>query len=85
MQQLGANNPRPRNPRAGHPTHRRIVCTGRPSGFFGSGGITLGNIIHGGLHNLTGLGDTRLAQKLGLPKGSGSQDINPALQAHNCF
>jgi hypothetical protein len=57
----------------------------RPGGRFGSGGITPGNIIHEGLHNLTGLGDTRLANKLGLPKGSGSADINPALQKHHCF
>ncbi len=57
----------------------------RPGGRFGSGGITPGNIIHEGLHNLTGLGDARLANKLGLPKGSGSADINPALQAHHCF
>lgn len=47
-------------------------------------GITAINIIHEGLHNLTGLGDASLAQKLGLPGGTGSADINPTLKAHNC-
>jgi hypothetical protein len=56
-----------------------------PGGIFGSGGITPINIIHEGLHNLTGLGDVALAQKLGAPPGSGSTAINPALHAHDCY
>jgi hypothetical protein len=57
----------------------------RPGGIFGSGGITPINILHEGHHNLTGLGDPALAQKLGLPQGSGSAEINPALHAHDCY
>ncbi|HEV1996150.1 MAG TPA: RHS repeat-associated core domain-containing protein [Candidatus Acidoferrum sp.] len=50
-----------------------------------SGGITPGIIIHEGLHNLTGLGDTALANKLGLPAGAGSAQINPLLAANHCI
>jgi RHS repeat-associated protein len=56
----------------------------RPGSILSSGGITAINVVHEALHNLLGLGDHRLAEKLGLPSGSGSSDLNPALQAHGC-
>lgn len=57
----------------------------RPGNLVSSGGIVAGTLIHEALHNLTAKGDTRLAAQLGLPKGAGSADINPALKAHHCF
>jgi len=57
----------------------------RPGGLLSSGGITAANVVHEGLHILTRMGDTRLAQKLGLPEGSDSESINPVLKDHNCI
>jgi RHS repeat-associated protein len=55
-----------------------------PGGMIGNGGLTPGNVMHEGLHNLTGLGDPALASELGIQNG-GSNDINVALHAHKCF
>jgi len=57
----------------------------RPSGIFSAGGLVAEDVFHEALHNFTGLGDTRLAQKLGLPPDSqNSQSINPQLAKHGC-
>lgn len=57
----------------------------RPGNLVSSrGGITVANVVHEGIHNLTGWGDKLLAQKLGLPPGSSAKDINPALARHDC-
>jgi len=43
-----------------------------------------GDVFHEALHNLTGKGDTRLAEQLGIPGGR-SQDINPILAKNDCI
>lgn len=57
----------------------------RPGNFFNAGGLTPGNVFHEALHQATRMGDPALAQKLGLPAGAGSADINPVLAAHHCI
>lgn len=57
----------------------------RPDGLFSSGGINAPDVFHEAQHNFLHKGDAPLAQQLGLPKGSGSSDINPALHTAHCF
>jgi hypothetical protein len=48
------------------------------------GGPSGGDVFHEALHNLTGKGDSRLAEQLGI-RGGQSQDINPVLAANDCI
>lgn len=63
----------------------RSVVFFRPGGIFGSGGIGSTTILHEALHSVTGLGDTRLAQLLGVTGSSDSRAITDALQQHHCI
>jgi hypothetical protein len=57
----------------------------RSNVFYSGGGLNSGFIFHEALHSVTGLGDDRLAQRLGLnPGSSASQAIQQALIAHGC-
>jgi 2-hydroxychromene-2-carboxylate isomerase len=57
----------------------------QPGGVFGSGGLTPDTVFHEALHNLTGKGDSRLAEQLGLPPDQqNSQSISPELLKHHC-
>ncbi len=62
----------------------------RPGGWlwFSRGGLQPRTILHEALHSLTGLGDDKLAQKLGLNVGPGqsaSAAISQALKKHDCI
>ncbi len=54
--------------------------------FHGVGGIKPENVFHESMHVLTGKGDYRLAEQLGLPEGQReSQYINPLLKKKGCL